>query len=166
MYSLFTIMFLFSPSLQAAGLLTGKHTDIGSVAKGRFKNNENYLPRFYTPSNFAALKLISKQCERDGISMVDATFQWLLRHSALDAETDGFLLGASSISQLEQNLAACKKAASDDVKPLSPGLLDAFDEAWKLTKDGAFPYWRSYSSDMPNRENLDPGASYNAAKPK
>jgi aflatoxin B1 aldehyde reductase len=145
-------------------LLTGKHTDVGSVVKGRFKNNENYLPRFYTPSNFEALQLISQQCEKDNMSMVDATFQWLLNHSALDAKIDGFLLGASSVSQLEQNLSACTRAASPDVQPLSSGLLNAFDEAWEATKDGAFPYWRSYSSDMPHRETLDPGASYNAAK--
>ena len=28
----------------------------------------------------------------------------------------------------------------------------------------AFAYWRSYSSDMPERDSLDPGASYSAAK--
>ncbi len=151
---------------QAAGLLTGKHRDLETVARGRFKNNENYLPRFYTPANFEALGLISQQCEKDGISMVDATFRWLLRHSALDADVDGFLLGASSLAQLDQNLAACRAAAAEDVGPLSPALLDAFDEAWKLTRDGAFPYWRSYSSDMPNRESMDQGASYNAAKTK
>ena len=147
-------------------MLTGKHKDLESVAKGRFKNNENYLPRFYTPSNFEAITLIQRQCDKDEISMVDATFRWLLCHSALDAETDGFLLGASSVSQLDQNLAACRAAASEDATPLSPDLLDAFDKAWGLTKAGAFPYWRSYSSDMPNRESLDQGASYNAAKTK
>ena len=31
---------------------------------------------------------------------------------------------------------------------------------------GAFAYWRSYSADMPNREELPQGASYNAAKKK
>lgn len=98
--------------------------------------------------------------------MVDAAFRWLLCHSALDAKTDGFLLGASSLAQLDQNLAACEAAASEDVKPLSADLLDAFDAAWGLTREGAFPYWRSYSSDMPNRDTLDQGASYNAAKTK
>jgi aflatoxin B1 aldehyde reductase len=149
----------------AAGLLTGKHKEGPgeSVAPGRFKNNENYLPRFYTAANFEALGLIRDQCDTDGISMVEATYRWLLRHSSLGA-TDGLLLGASSLDQLEQNLQACMAAAEKD--SLSPDLLTAFDKAWELTKTGAFPYWRSYSSDMPNRESLDPGASYNAAKPK
>lgn len=147
----------------AAGLLTGKHKSKEDVAQGRFKNNQNYLPRFYTSSNFEAVSLIRTQCEADGISMVEATYRWLLRHSAL-TETDGFLLGASSIDQMDQNLAACMAAANKE--ELSVDMLSAFDKAWELTKEGAFPYWRSYSSDMPGRESLDPGASYNAAKAK
>jgi aflatoxin B1 aldehyde reductase len=66
------------------------------------------------------------------------------------------------LEQLDQNLAAC--AAAHEKGPLPDSILEAFEEGWKLTKDAAFPYWRSYSSDMPNRESLDHGASYNAAK--
>lgn len=153
----------------AAGLLTGKHqTNTGNnevVAQGRFKNNENYLPRFYTSANFEAIHLIRAQCEMEQITMVEATFRWLLCHSKLSSsEKDGILLGASSVEQLDQNLAACMAAVTKE--DLSSDMLSVFDRAWELTKDGAFPYWRSYSSDMPNRETLDPGASYNAAKPK
>ena len=147
----------------AAGLLTGKHKGLDDVAQGRFKNNQNYLPRFYTAANFEALSLIQSQCDKEGISMLEASFRWLLRHSDLD-ETDGFLIGASSLSQLDENLEAISVAS--DKEDLSPELLSAFDEAWELTKPGAFPYWRSYSSDMPNRDTLDQGASYNAAKTK
>lgn len=150
----------------AAGLLTGKHqrTDIDtSVKKGRFKDNPNYLPRFFTPANFDGLEVIQKMCDKKGITIVEATYRWLLRHSIL-SEKDGLLLGSSSISQLYQNLACCSSAMT--LGPLQDCLLDAFDEAWEITKDGAFPYWRSYSSDMPNRDNLDHGASYAANKVK
>ncbi|KAL3942593.1 MAG: hypothetical protein SGARI_000218, partial [Bacillariaceae sp.] len=146
----------------AAGLLTGKHKDVETVTKGRFKENQNYLPRFYTPANFEALQLIQAECDKMNVSMVEATFRWLLCHSALDAEKDGFLLGASSLKQLDENLAACKAAATGT--PLPPEMLAAFDQAWALTRSGAFKYWRSYSSDMPDKETLDQGASYNAAK--
>ena len=146
-------------------MLTGKHKELDKVAKGRFKKNQNYLPRFYTPANFKAIEIIEKQCIKDEITMIEATFRWLLCHSSLTADFDGFLLGASSLKQLDQNLAACK-LASENVSPLSPELLVAFDDAWELTKDGAFPYWRSYSSDMPDRETLDQGASYQANKVK
>lgn len=149
----------------AAGLLTGKHkrseTD-GDVKNGRFKNNPNYLPRFYTNENFDAVESIQAACDEDGISIVEATFKWLLRHSAL-TESDGVLLGASSIMQLDQNLEACLSAVRNE-NPLSQKVLKAFDDGWRITENIAFPYWRSYSSDMPNRDNLDQGASYSAAK--
>jgi aflatoxin B1 aldehyde reductase len=145
----------------AAGLLTGKHKDPSEVMSGRFKNNQNYLPRFYTDENFQATKLIQSACEKEGIPLLEATYRWLLRHSAL-SETDGLLLGASSLQQLDQNLDAC--LAGMEKGPLSDNILKAFDDAWRITEASAFPYWRAYSSDMPNGKNLDLGASYSASK--
>ena len=146
----------------AAGLLTGKHSSGGDVKEGRFKDNPNYLPRFYTPSNFEAVEIIQDACVEAKISMVEASYRWLLRHSALNGE-DGLLLGASDIEQLTQNLHACSKA---DAEELTQSVLDAFDAAYEIVQDDPFPYWRSYSSDMPDRETLDQGASYSAAKTK
>ena len=149
----------------AAGLLTGKHLDSGEVKEGRFKNNPNYLPRFYTPVHFEALKIIQSACDDSGLNMVEATYVWLLRHSSLN-ESDGILIGASSIEQLEQNLKSCSTASESK---LPQQVIDAFDKAWELIESGEerpFPYWRSYSKDMPNRDSLDQGASYNAAKAK
>ena len=126
----------------AAGLLSGKHRGPNDIVPGRFKDNENYIPRFYTDTNFQAVDRIRKQCENDGISMVEATYRWILCHSALD-ENDGFLIGASSMEQLDQNLEAYGSAFEKD--GLSKDLLTVFEECWELTKPGAFPYWRSYS---------------------
>jgi aflatoxin B1 aldehyde reductase len=113
------------------------------------------------------MELIRQACNVANISMVEATYRWLLCHSAL-SENDGVLLGASSVSQLEQNLAACEAARAEmsgNMDPLPPSILEAFEKAWKLTQAaGVFPYWRSYSSDMPERESLDQGASYDAKK--
>jgi aflatoxin B1 aldehyde reductase len=151
----------------AAGLLTGKHTEPepGQAKAGRFKNNPNYLPRFYTSANFEALELIRTACDHEGIGMVEATYRWLLRHSALTSD-DGLLLGASSLEQLDENLSACAVSADPDRGPLPESVVAAFERGWELTRSGAFPYWRSYSADMPNREALDPGASYEAVKKK
>jgi len=49
-------------------------------------------------------------------------------------------------------------------EPLSDDILKAFDDAWRITETSVFPYWRSYSGDMPNGKNLDQGASYSASK--
>jgi len=147
----------------AAGLLTGKHSKDGEVTAGRFKDNANYLPRFYTDANFQAVETIQAALP-EGMELIGATYQWLLRHSALSAH-DGVLLGASSLPQLDSNLAAC--AAAVESEDLPAATLAAFDQAWEITKAaGSFPYWRGYSKDHPNREELDQGASYNAAKKK
>jgi len=146
----------------AAGLLSGKHSPTGTVISGRFKENPNYLPRFYTEANFAALDKIRAACAEHNLGMVPATYSWLLLHSSLDGSRgDGLLLGASSLAHLEENLGSCT-----DPKSLPTSVREAFDSAWDVCKDGAFPYWRSYSKDQPGREGLHPGASYNAAKTK
>ena len=161
----------------AAGLLTGKHqaqqTAAADVIPGRFKNNDNYLPRFYTDVNFQAVATIQAALP-EGLDLVTATYTWLRRHSALSAG-DGILLGASSPAQLEANLLACEAAEHGD--PLPDSLLMAFEQAWEISSQGgekegggggggggAFPYWRGYSLDHPGREELDPGASYSAVK--
>ncbi|GMH68462.1 hypothetical protein TrLO_g5723 [Triparma laevis f. longispina] len=149
----------------AAGLLTGRHTappDSSEIVPGRFKNNPNYLPRFYTTENFQALKTIIDACENHEIEITDASYMWLLRYSVL-GENDGLLIGASSLGQLEGNLKACKEAEEGE---LPEEVLEAMNNAWEITKEGAFPYWRSYSKDMPGREDLDQGASYSANKTK
>ena len=86
-------------------------------------------------------------------------YAWLLNHSALGA-TDGVLLGASSLDQLDANLNACAGGGA----ALPRNVVDAMDGAWDLTRPGAFKYWRSFSADFPGREDRDPGASYAAAK--
>jgi aflatoxin B1 aldehyde reductase len=93
------------------------------------------------------------------MDLITAAYIWLRRHSSLRAG-DGILLGASSMEQLEGNLTACVTAEHCD--PLPGDLLSAFDQAWEITAEGAFPYWRSYSLDQPGRSEMDPGASYSA----
>jgi aflatoxin B1 aldehyde reductase len=85
----------------AAGLLTGKHTREGEVKAGRFKDNSNYLDRFYKDDSFEALEKIKSACSDAGISMIQASYSWLMNHSALSGEHgDGVLLGASSVTQV------------------------------------------------------------------
>jgi len=142
----------------AAGLLTGKHKAGGEVLPGRFKGNPNYLPRFYTDPNFEAVARIHSACDAAGVGLVQATYAWLMRHSALEGTLgDGVLLGASTMAQLEENLAACFNPLV-----LPAPVIKAFEDAWELTKEGAFFYWRSYSKDQPGRGSLHPGASYDA----
>ena len=92
--------------------------------------------------------------------MVEASYVWSLRHSSL-TPSDGLLLGASSVSQLSSNLSAVKRASRYDEDSCLPDKVrDAFDGAYEGTREGAFPYWRGYSKDMPGREGLDQGGAY------
>ena len=118
------------------------------------------MPRFYTDSNFEAVERIRLACAEADISMVAATYAWLLNYSAL-REDDGVLLGASSLEPLDACLDACA-----NIVDLPRNVKDAFDGAWDLTRPRAFKYWRSYSADMPDKESRDPGAAYDAAKKK
>lgn len=138
----------------AAGMLTGKHKAGQEVAAGRFKENPNYLGRFYKDDCFSGLALIQEACDAAGITMLQATFSWLMHHSALQ-EGDAILLGASRLEHLEANL----KAANDSA-PLPEDVLAAFEKAWAACEEEAFPFWRGYSSDQPDRDNLHPGAAY------
>ena len=150
----------------AGGLLAGKHDreacKSGAVPEGRFKNNQNYLPRFFTEPNFAAVAAIKAACDAENMTTVEATFRWLLCGSALRA-TDGVLLGASSPAQLQENLAACKAARTKGALPeaVQRALDGVFEE---LTAEGAFKYWRGFSLDHPGRDEMDWGASYDSSK--
>eukprot|EP00038_Savillea_parva_P019930 m.29709 g.29709 ORF g.29709 m.29709 type:complete len:342 (+) comp4624_c0_seq1:60-1085(+) len=144
----------------AAGMLTGKHKRDTEVQEGRFKDNKNYLDRYYKPDTFEALDIIAAACEKAGLSMTQATYSWMMHHSVL-GDDDGLLLGASKITHLEENLKCCKEAA-----PLPAEVVTAFDQAWGLTKADAFAFWRGYSMDMPGKDDMDPGASYVAGGKK
>jgi aflatoxin B1 aldehyde reductase len=61
--------------------------------------------------------------------MIEATYRWMLCHSSLEAAAgDGLLLGASSLEQLDQNLAACAAAAETELC-LPDDILRAFEDA-------------------------------------
>lgn len=142
----------------AAGMLTGKHKRGNTIPDGRFKENPNYLDRFYTDPVLDSVEIIRTACEKHGISMTKATYDWMLHHSGLQPD-DGVLLGASKIEHLEENLKCCESSTE-----LPKGLLEAFDKAWEICKPTAFAYWRGYSADQPGKDTLDPGASYSVKK--
>ena len=87
-------------------------------------------------------------------AQVDASFRWLLHHSAL-VDNDGIVLGASSAAQLAQNLEGVAQT-----EPLPDAVVAAFNEAWKIGQPDAFAFWRGYSADQPGKDEMHPGADY------
>ena len=122
----------------AGGILTGKHQHFeDSPAPGRFARLKSYRDRYWKPSYFDAVEEIRKGCEKEDIPMAEASYRWLCNHSCLDTtKGDGILLGASSITQMEQNMAAAKKGG------LPQSILDAMDKAWKIAKPDSPSYFK------------------------
>ena len=105
----------------AGGLLTGKQPRQEPVAGSRFDKNKLYLDRYWHPAYFDAVDKLKKAAQAHGRDLIDVSFSWLLHHTPID----GIILGASRMSQLEQNLNAFEQA-----HPLEPDLLATVDEVW------------------------------------
>ena len=124
----------------AGGLLTNKYSSFEEEpTKGRFTFRPNYQNRYWKKSFFDGAALIKKACEREGISIIEASYRWMAYHSALQKD-DAIIVGASKVAQLEQNISALDKG------PLSNEMLEAFDEAWKITKADAPAYFKFYGA--------------------
>lgn len=88
--------------------------------------------------------------------MIETALRWVVHHSALKVKdgNDGVIIGVSSREQLDQNLDALEKG------PLSEDLLASLDEAWRISKVDAAPYWHGevkYDYD-PRQVLFAPGA--------
>lgn len=113
---------------------------------GPMKIGEEYTARYWRPAYLSALKHVHdacQSCHSGAIAVHDAAHRWLMHHSMLDADRgDGIILGASSVTQLEQNLTACVGA---DSGPLPDAVVAAFESAWEMTAASCPTYYSGYS---------------------
>mmetsp|Transcript_121415 Transcript_121415/g.259242 ORF Transcript_121415/g.259242 Transcript_121415/m.259242 type:complete len:349 (-) Transcript_121415:107-1153(-) len=136
----------------AGGLLCKAHSK-DNLPQKRVQDN----PFYFNDECLAANARITDVCSKYGLGILEATYSWLLHHSTL-TPSDGIVLGASSTEQLQKNLDAC--AAAEE---LPEPVVEVFESCWASCKATAYPYWRLYSKDMPNREELvqrAPGALF------
>lgn len=110
----------------AGGMLTGKHMNLEEQPQqGRFARLQSYRKRYWKKSYFDAVNILTSKCKEYNIAPVNAAYRWLANHSLLDCgKNDGIIVGASSINQLEQNMAACHEGE------LPQQIVDALDQAW------------------------------------
>ncbi len=123
----------------AGGLLTGKYQNTDTLPdSGRFSYHKGYPDRYWKDDNHRAVATISRACRELELPVVNAALGWMLHHSPLaKGNADhAVILGASSVTQLEQNLAACKQG------PLNSELVDAIDEAWEMCRPTCMKYFR------------------------
>ena len=96
----------------AGGLLTGKHRKgLPPEKDTRFGLKEMYRDRFWHERLFDAVDELRAVAEKAGRSLVELSLQWLLAQPGVTC----VILGASSLGQLEQNLAACRGALPEGV---------------------------------------------------
>jgi aflatoxin B1 aldehyde reductase len=145
----------------AGGLLSGKHTSINALPdSGRFASFTAYQERYWKPAYFDVINGIADSCRAEGIEPAAAALRWLVHHSALASGSPtqaasqaatpartgkstagtqvghGIIIGASTFSHFEKNLAAVAGPA------LPASLADAFDNGWLEVRPACIKYFR------------------------
>lgn len=124
----------------AGGLLTGRYGSYSdSPSDGRFTHRPNYQKRYWKESFFRAVDLLKAACEKENVTLIDATYRWLAYHSMLDENRgDAIIIGASKLNHLIQNMDSLKAG------PLPENLVSAFEKAWSITKADSPEYFTLY----------------------
>ncbi|OCK84986.1 aflatoxin B1-aldehyde reductase [Lepidopterella palustris CBS 459.81] len=129
----------------AGGLFTGQIKPGSNPNSGRFSNvdpvmGNSYRKRYFNNGIFNAISFIETAAEKNGLSMLEVAFRWLVHHSDLrmnkvEGGNDGIIIGISKFEQLEMNLEFCERG------PLPKEVVDALDQAWMLSHATAPLYW-------------------------
>ena len=124
----------------AGGMLTGKYSSFDDKPRdGRFALRKTYPGRYWKESYFDAVGIIREACAVHNMPMAEAALRWLAHHSNLcNAKGDAIIIGASSLSQLEQNISAVKNGALPD------DVVGAFNKAWSVSKSESPEYFKYY----------------------
>ena len=124
----------------AGGMLTNKYKNFEDTPSyGRFTNRPNYQNRYWKSSYFDGIRIVKEVCEKEGISIVEATYRWMAFHSMLnETRGDGLIMGFSKFSQLQQNIEAIKQGV------LPESIVSAFSKAWELCRFDAPEYFTYY----------------------
>jgi aflatoxin B1 aldehyde reductase len=124
----------------AGGMLTGKYSSFDDKPQdGRFALRKTYLGRYWKKSFFDAVVIIREACAVHNMPMAEAALRWLAYHSKLrNTRGDAIIIGASRLSQLDQNISAVEKGALPD------DVVDAFKKAWSVSKAESPEYFTYY----------------------
>jgi L-glyceraldehyde 3-phosphate reductase len=121
---------VFSPLAQ--GLLTDKYLD-GVPEDSRVKRGNYFASNMITDENLGRVRALSEIAKRRGQSLAQLAVAWALR----DPRVTSALLGASSVNQLEQNVAALQKLDFDEAE---------LGEIDRYAVDGGINLWEASSS--------------------
>jgi voltage-dependent potassium channel beta subunit len=99
---------LWSPL--AFGMLTGKYDD-GVPPDSRFAREDWAKERMMTEENVQRVRNLKKIADELGVTRSQLALAWTLRHPGVSSA----IMGATKVSQLEDNLKAIELTLSDDV---------------------------------------------------
>jgi L-glyceraldehyde 3-phosphate reductase len=122
---------VFSPLAQ--GLLTSRYLD-GVPEDSRARIGNYFDEGMLSSENLARVRALNGIAERRGQTLAQMAIAWVLR----DPRITSALLGASSVKQLEQNVAALERADFD------PSELEEID---RYAGDGGINLWATSSSE-------------------
>ena len=120
---------VFSPLGQ--GLLTDRYLR-GIPEDSRRRIGEHFNERMLSEDNLARVRSLNEIATRRGQSLAQMAIAWVLRHPRVSSA----LLGASSVGQLEQNVAALDRLDFT---------LEELAEIDRLAVDGAINIWNGSS---------------------
>lgn len=99
-----------------------------------------YRERYFKKGTFDALKIVETAAQKHNLTLLEIALRWTIHHSELKTRVkggnDGVIIGVSSFSQLEGNLADLEKG------PLPDDVVQSLDEAWLVAKATAPTYFR------------------------
>ena len=96
---------VFSPLAQ--GLLTDRYLD-GVPADSRARIGEHFSEGMLSEANLERVRALNEIAKRRGQTLAQLAIAWVLR----DPRVSSALLGASSVAQLEQNVAALANSST------------------------------------------------------
>jgi L-glyceraldehyde 3-phosphate reductase len=121
---------VFSPLAQ--GLLTDKYLE-GVQEDSRVRRGNYFSAELISEENLARVRALNEIAGRRGQTLAQLAISWALR----DERVTSALLGASSVAQLEQNVAALQKLDFD---------ADELAEIDRHAQDGGINLWAASSS--------------------
>src|SRR5579862_2929362 len=117
---------VFSPLAQ--GLLTGKYLK-GIPEDSRVRRGNYFSESLITDESLVRVRALSEMAQRRGQSLAQMAIAWVLR----DARVTSALVGASSVEQLEQNIAALERLdfAGDELEEIDRHAVESGINIWE-----------------------------------
>jgi aryl-alcohol dehydrogenase-like predicted oxidoreductase len=116
----------------AGGILTGKQKFEAPQTGTRFDKNQAYLDRYWHEANFNAVQELAAAAGAAGRSLISLALNWVLHHTPVDC----MILGASRLSQLQENVRAISEGA------LSAETVATCDRVWQKLRGPSPSYNR------------------------